>query len=59
MDQNPETKPERVLIGANHEGAAPSRAKWLWAKLWIWTDRMLAALEEGVNTYVAEHGLLT
>ncbi len=49
MDQNAEAKPERVLHGANPDGAAPSRTQGLWAKLWIWTDRMLAALEQGVK----------
>ncbi len=30
-------------------GEVPIRANWTWTKPWVWTDRMLTALENGVK----------
>jgi RNA-directed DNA polymerase len=44
------------------EEAEARRERWGWAEPSVWTDRMLAALENGVkggkwnNAYFAEHG---
>lgn len=42
-----EEEPDRVPETATREGAI--RARWAWVKPEVWTDRMLAALEEGVK----------
>ena len=40
-------KPARVALGPRQVGDI--RARWAWAEASIWTDRMLAALEQGVK----------
>lgn len=42
-----EEEPTRVPEAATREGEI--RARWAWVKPEVWTDRMLAALEEGVK----------
>ena len=44
------------------EPAQARRERYSWAAPEVWTERMLAALENGVkggNAFFAEHGLLT
>ena len=62
MDQNAENKPLVVPREAKHDEAAPDRLRWAWTKPWIWTDRMLTALEKGVKggrAFFARHGLFS
>jgi hypothetical protein len=58
-----QTEPTAVPAGAKQAGeAAPQqarRARWAWAEASIWTERMLAALENGVNRYFADLGLFS
>jgi len=46
-------KPTAVPTGATQAGEDPAirarRARWTWAEASVWTDRMLAALENGVK----------
>ena len=46
-------KPTAVPTGATQAGEDPTlrarRARWTWAEASVWTDRMLAALENGVK----------
>ena len=38
------------------------RRRWAWTEPTVWTDRMLTALEQGVqggNVFFAEHGLFS
>jgi RNA-directed DNA polymerase len=46
-------QPTAVPIGAKQAGEAPTararRARWMWTEASVWTDRMLAALENGVK----------
>jgi len=41
-EPTPATVPEATQAGAVHD-------RWPWSKPWIWTDRMLTALENGVK----------
>jgi RNA-directed DNA polymerase len=43
-----ETKPAKVPT-AKQAGAIRVRDNWAWTKPWVWTDRMLTALENGVK----------
>lgn len=43
-----ETKPAKVPL-AKQAGEVSVRDNWTWTKPWIWTDRMLTALENGVK----------
>jgi RNA-directed DNA polymerase len=45
-EQTPPTVPARAQQGGE---AAARRARWAWAEPGVWTDRMLAALEQGVQ----------
>ena len=49
MEQIAEEKPSGVPLGAKQDGAADGRPNRYGAKPWIWTDRMLTALDEGVK----------
>ena len=49
MDQIAEDQPLGVSERANQDGAAEGRANRYGAKPWIWTDRMLTALDAGVK----------
>jgi RNA-directed DNA polymerase len=46
-------QPASVPHGARQAGETPDasgrRARWAWAEASVWTDRMLAALEDGVK----------
>ena len=68
MNRNRESKPAPVPFIAPRDpkakppGETPSR--WDWVQPCVWTDRMLAALENGVkggrsNAFFAKHGLYT
>ena len=48
MTDHAEHKPARVPT-AKQAGAANVRDAWTWTKPWIWTDRMLTALVNGVK----------
>lgn len=48
MTDNREIRPAEVPA-AKQAGAESVRSNWAWTKPWIWTDRMLAALENGVK----------
>jgi len=47
MNRQAESKPTPVPATAKRVGDV--RARWAWAEPSVWTDRMLAALEEGVK----------
>jgi RNA-directed DNA polymerase len=47
MNRPPEDKPTTVPATATQVGAI--RTRWAWVEPSVWTDRMLAALEEGVK----------
>ena len=48
MTERPkEGEPAGVLKEAKQAGGV--RARWSWTKPWVWTERMLAALEQGVK----------
>ena len=50
METRTEEKPAGVPEGARQAGEAEARQKrWNWAEPSVWTDRMLAALENGVQ----------
>ena len=53
MDGRPELFPSSVPARAQQGGEAAARraprARWAWAEPGVWTDRMLAALEQGVQ----------
>ena len=50
MDGRPERFPSTVPARAQQDGeAAARRERWAWAEPGVWTDRMLAALEQGVQ----------
>src|SRR5688572_13351203 len=50
MDGRPEGFPSTVPARAQQDGeAAARRERWAWAEPGVWTDRMLAALEQGVQ----------
>ena len=46
-------QPTAVPTGAKQAGEDPAvrarRARWMWTEASVWTDRMLAALENGVK----------
>jgi len=46
-------KPASVSVGARQVGeaheAGERRSRWAWVEASVWTDRMLAALENGVK----------
>jgi len=46
-DRSAEEKPAGVPAGAKQAGEI--RARWAWVEPTIWTERMLAALEQGVK----------
>ena len=48
MTESREHKPAAVPE-AKQAGADRARDRWAWTKPWVWTDRMLAALEHGVK----------
>jgi len=57
-DGQSEREPMRVPAGAVPVGEV--RARWEWAEPAVWTERMLAALEDGVKgACFAEHGLFS
>src|SRR5687767_11679636 len=45
-ERYPPTVPDRAQQGGE---AAARRGRWAWAEPGVWTDRMLAALEDGVR----------
>ena len=47
MSQSEQERPARVVHVPRQAGDV--RARWAWAEASIWTDRMLAALEQGVK----------
>jgi RNA-directed DNA polymerase len=47
MDRPAEDTPAAVPLAATQAGEV--RARWAWAESSVWTDRMLAALEQGVK----------
>lgn len=50
MGGQPELFPSAVPARAQQDGeAAARRERWAWAEPGVWTDRMLAALEDGVR----------
>ena len=52
MDRIAEDQPSgvsRQTRGSTQGGAVPGRLRWAWTKPWIWTDRMLTALDTGVK----------
>jgi RNA-directed DNA polymerase len=48
MTESKEHKPTTVPK-AKQAGEADVRADWAWTKPWVWTDRMLTALDNGVK----------
>ena len=48
MTQHREPEPTKVPE-AKQGGAVHTRENWAWTKPWVWTDRMLTALENGVK----------
>jgi len=48
MTDNRESRPA-VVPEAKQAGAGSVRSNWTWTKPWVWTDRMLTALENGVK----------
>jgi len=50
MSQATDDKPATVPKTAKQAGEV--RARWAWAEPSVWTDRMLTALEQGVNLYL-------
>lgn len=48
MTKSKEPKPAAVPK-AKQAGEADVQADWAWTKPWVWTDRMLTALENGVK----------
>ena len=44
-----QTRPSPVPSGAQHEGEPQARQQWTWVEASIWTERMLAALDNGVT----------
>ena len=48
MTRSREHKPAKVPQ-AKQAGAVSVRENWAWTKPWIWTDRMLTALVNGVK----------
>jgi len=49
MNGLPERQPSSVPARAQQEEEAARRMRWLFAEPGVWTDRMLAALEQGVQ----------
>ncbi len=49
MTDNKEMRPAEVPHQATQAGAESVRSNWAWTKPWIWTDRMLTALVNGVK----------
>lgn len=47
MTERRQAKPARVALGPKQAGDV--RARWAWTEASVWTDRMLAALEQGVK----------
>ena len=47
MNRQPEHEPMSVPEGAKPIGDV--RARWAWVEPSVWTERMLAALEQGVK----------
>ena len=47
MTKTPEDRPEAVPARARRDGETLSR--WPWVEPTVWTERMLTALEQGVN----------
>ena len=49
-----------VAVPATAKRARETLLRWGWAEPTVWTERMLAALDEGVkggHAFFAEHGL--
>ena len=51
MSGERQEEPARVAPGPTQAGDV--RARWAWTEASIWTDRMLVALEQGVNWALA------
>src|SRR4029450_8780575 len=47
--QQEHTRPSSVPSGAKPEGDTQAPQPWTWVKASIWTERMLAALDNGVT----------
>jgi hypothetical protein len=64
VGQSPAAVSERATqAGKTHEALLPHQ-EWSWVEPRIWTERMLAALTQGVkggksNAFFAEHGLFS
>jgi hypothetical protein len=62
-DRTAEERP--AVVPARAIQAGEIRARWAWVEPTVWTERMLAALEQGVkggkwpNAYFARHGLFS
>lgn len=49
MDTSPQSRPAEVLRVRGAKQAGEVRARWAWAEAAVWTERMLTALEKGVQ----------
>lgn len=49
MQEQPSTVPARAIQGGEPTPQQVRRARWAWVEASVWTDRMLAALEDGVK----------
>ena len=47
--QHKDTAPSPVPAVAKPEGDTPAPHRWAWVEASIWTERMLAALDHGVQ----------
>ena len=47
--QHKDTAPSPVPAVAKPEGDTPAPHRWAWVEASIWTERMLAALDNGVE----------
>ena len=47
--QHKDTAPSPVPAVAKLEGDTPAPNRWAWVEASIWTERMLAALDNGVQ----------
>ena len=49
MQDKPASVPMRARQVGDAQEARERRSRWLWVEASVWTDRMLAALENGVK----------